>query len=122
MMIRALAFATLLACPLTGALAETTDPHAGHGAPATAQSAPSTAAFMAANDKMHTDMAIEYTGDADIDFVRGMIAHHQGAVDAARVVLEFGADPAVRAFAEGVIAAQEAEIAWMNEWLSKATQ
>jgi uncharacterized protein (DUF305 family) len=113
LMFRALSLCLILATP---AFAQTTD-HSGHGA-AAADDAPSTQAFKAANDKMHTDMAIEYTGNADVDFIRGMIAHHQGAVDAARVVLEHGADPEVRAFAEGVIAAQEAEIAWMNEWLA----
>ena len=78
---------------------------------------PSSLAFMAANDKMHMDMAIPLTGNADVDFIRGMIPHHQGAVDTARIVLEHGSDPEVRKFAESVIAAQEAEIAWMKSWL-----
>ncbi|MFM2390265.1 MAG: hypothetical protein RLZZ437_1820 [Pseudomonadota bacterium] len=109
---------TIIACLALSpaAFAQTAD-HSGHNTAGTDASA-STQAFIAANDKMHADMAIEYTGNADVDFVRGMIAHHQGAVDAARVVLEHGTDPEVRAFAEGVIAAQEAEIAWMNAWLA----
>jgi uncharacterized protein (DUF305 family) len=80
---------------------------------------PSSMAYMDANTKMHEGMAIEFTGNADVDFVRGMIPHHQGAVDMARIVLEHGKDPEVRKFAESIIAAQEAEIAWMQDWLAK---
>ncbi len=35
----------------------------------------STKAYKAAADRMHADMDIRYTGNADVDFMRGMIAH-----------------------------------------------
>ena len=79
---------------------------------------PSTDGYKAAMDKMHKDMMIEYTGNADIDFVRGMIPHHRGAIDMAKVELANGKDPEIRKLAEGVISAQEAEITKMQTWLA----
>jgi hypothetical protein len=39
---------------------------------------PATAGYAAANAAMHEAMAIEYSGDPDVDFARAMIPHHQG--------------------------------------------
>ena len=92
--------------------------HAGHGAPAAkAGDSAATAAYKAANAKMHKDMDIAFSGDADADFVRGMIPHHQGAIDMARVMLAHGKDPVLKKLASGIIADQEKEIAMMRDWL-----
>jgi uncharacterized protein (DUF305 family) len=64
-------------------------------------------------------MDITFTGNADIDFVRGMIPHHQGAVDMAKTVIAFGKDPQIRKLAEEIIKAQETEIAMMQSWLKQ---
>lgn len=92
--------------------------HAGAAAADLDMSA-SSIAFRAVNEAMHHGMNIAMTGDADVDFVRGMIAHHVGAVNMARIVQLFGSDPEIAALAEEIIEAQEAEIAMMREWLER---
>ena len=93
--------------------------HQGMTMDAPADGSPSTQAFIDANAKMHAAMEIDFTGNADVDFVRGMIAHHQGAIDMAKVELEHGKDADIRKLAEDVITAQQGEIAMMKEWLAK---
>ena len=83
---------------------------------------PSSQAFNGITAKIHQDMAITFTGNADVDFVKDMIPLHQGAVDMAKTVLAFGKDPEVKKVAEEIISAQEAEITWMKEWLKKQGQ
>lgn len=74
--------------------------------------------YAKAMETMHAGMAAApTTGNADVDFVTGMIPHHQGAVDMAKVLLEKGTDPELKKLAKGIVAAQEKEIAFMNKWL-----
>jgi uncharacterized protein (DUF305 family) len=115
---------TLAACLALPALAEGTGPGSMyHGSPGAANPAghnsPSSKAFAEANARMHEGMDIRFTGNADVDFVRGMIAHHQGAIDMAKIELEHGKDETIRKLADDIIRAQEAEIKMMREWLTR---
>ena len=83
---------------------------------------PSSLAFHGINMKMHAAMDIAFTGNADADFVKGMIPHHEGAVDMAKTALAFGKDPAIRKLAEDIVKAQESEIAMMKAWLEKSAR
>lgn len=53
----------------------------------------------------------------DRAFLSMMVPHHQGAVEMSRWVLPRAKNAQVRAWANAIIAAQQREIAQMNEWL-----
>jgi uncharacterized protein (DUF305 family) len=94
-------------------------PHTHHTMDHSQMNHDATDLYAPAMKAMHENMTIAPTGDADIDFMRGMIPHHQGAIDMAKIVLAHGKDSEVKKLAEDVIRAQESEIAFMREWLAK---
>ena len=52
----------------------------------------------------------------DLAFAKGMIAHHQGAIEMAKIELKYGKDSQMRALAENIIHAQQDEITIMQNW------
>ena len=116
------AAALLIAVAAPGLAQQDHGGHGGHGAPAAAPAAGSSAvidAFRQSGARMHRDMEVGLTGDADRDFARSMIPHHQGAIDMARIQLRYGRDPEMRRLAEEVVAAQEKEIERLRDWLAR---
>lgn len=86
---------------------------------ALAPAAGSSKANQIAMNTMMAAMMVTYTGDADVDFVTGMIPHHQGAIDMAKVELQFGKDQTMKKLATDIVNAQQSEITFMQDWLKK---
>ncbi len=64
---------------------------------------------------MHAGMAFN---NPDYAFAAGMLPHHVGAVDMAKVELQYGKNPQMRQLATNIIAAQDKEIKEMQQWLA----
>ncbi len=113
------ALATVLASP--AAMAQDAMPAHDHAAMMKSMDDAAPAdVYATAMETMHKDMmAVKATGDADVDFVNGMIPHHQGAVDMAKTLKEKGKDPELQKMADDIIVAQEKEIAFMKDWLAR---
>jgi uncharacterized protein (DUF305 family) len=76
--------------------------------------------LMASMDKMHMAMeAVKRSGNADVDFVRLMVPHHQAAIDMAKTQLLYGKDAQMRRLAQEIITDQQLEIELMQRWLKQ---
>ncbi len=67
----------------------------------------------------HRMMAVEISGDADGDFVRLMLPHHEAAVEMAKIELKCGKDAVNQRLAQEIVVEQQSEIDLMNLWLAK---
>ena len=115
---------TLGALPAVALAQATHGGHSGQAAPAAARAAtPATKAYVAAMDKMHGPMMqAAQESDPDIAFVKSMIPHHQGAIEMAKVALQYGKDEQAKKWASDVIREQQREIDEMQAWLKKRGQ
>ena len=75
--------------------------------------------FKKAMDKMHKEMMIKPSGNIDVDFLKGMIPHHQGAIDMSEELIKKSKDTELKAFAQKIIDAQKAEVKLMQDLLKK---
>lgn len=76
--------------------------------------------LMAGMGKMDADMNAGATAtDIDVAFVCSMLPHHQGAIDMAKAELAHGDNEWAKTLAQGIIKAQQQEIADMLNWLSE---
>lgn len=71
-------------------------------------------------DMMHAMENIPKTGNASIDFLNGMIPHHESAVEMAESYLEYGgSDETLTALAENIKTTQTEEIRQMKDLIAK---
>ena len=68
-------------------------------------------------DDASEDSEAASPNEADVEFTRSMIAHHQQAVEMAALADEQAESPDVRRLAEQIEAAQQPEIEMMTDWL-----
>jgi hypothetical protein len=80
---------------------------------------PSTKDLKQAHMDMMKNMNMEFSGDADVDFARSMIPHHQGAIDMAKLELKYGKDQKMRQMAEKMIKDQQKEQKDFQAFLQK---
>lgn len=76
-------------------------------------------AYAKGMNTMHSDMMLGIAEPvADMAFARGMLPHHIGAVDIAKVQLQYGTDEEMRKLAQDIIDAQQPEIELMQSWIA----
>lgn len=59
--------------------------------------------------------------DADTAFAAGMLLHHPGAVDMAKIQLQYGKDPELLRLAQQIIDARRKVITQLPRWLKNNT-
>ena len=75
--------------------------------------------YTKAMTSMHDEMMIGMGyNDPDTAFAKGMLGHHRGAIDMAKIQLKYGTDDAMHQLAQDIITAQQAEIDILNKWLA----
>lgn len=111
--------------PETSESTDEMDAHGGHGmsesgdATDKAEMTDMLKDYTKAMTSMHNEMMVGMGyNDPDTAFAKGMLGHHRGAIDMAKIELKYGTDEAMRKLAQDIIDAQQVEIDIMNKWLA----
>ena len=67
----------------------------------------------------HNNPVLNADDNADVAFVKNMILHRQGAINLAKLQLDYGNDDSLKYFAKDIIATQENDIWLMTHWLKE---
>ena len=109
-----------VACAMLCASLTTEVKHRPRSDPRSALESPFDDALRAAMVQMDAGMCITPSGDADRDFARAMIPHHEGAIEMARLELLHGRDVRLRRLAQGIVVEQSQEIALLHSLLASS--
>ena len=77
----------------------------------------STRDLKSAQMNMMKTMNVEFSGNADSDFARSMMKHHQSGIEMAEIQLKHGKDPAMRKMAEKLVKEQKKDNQEFQAWL-----
>lgn len=103
-----------------GAAMANADPHGAHNSQAMAQGT-NLAKYMSEQDAIMADMMkamknVPKSGNPSVDFLKGMIPHHQAAILMSESLLRYGGqNQALKQLAEDIIRVQKTEITQMQE-------
>jgi uncharacterized protein (DUF305 family) len=88
-------------------------------APAIVQpGAPGTSNKTLSRDAATASEALKQPSKADVDFMQGMIMHHNQAVEMTELLKTRTKDPAVRELGDKIDVSQTDEMRWMKQWLT----
>jgi uncharacterized protein (DUF305 family) len=60
----------------------------------------------------------QFTAEPDKDLASAVIAYHLGAIDLAKVVMQYNASGEIREAAEAILALSQKEIARLKDWIT----
>lgn len=76
-------------------------------------------AYARSMDVLHGDMVLGIADPVpDVAFARGMLPHHMGAVEMAKIELKYGTNEEMRQLAQEIINTQQTEIELMQKWIT----
>lgn len=76
--------------------------------------------MMSSMNKMHQQMqGMQSTENADVDFTKMMMKHHQTGIEMMKSELKNGSDPKMKDMAQKMIESQKKEIKQMQAWLDR---
>jgi uncharacterized protein (DUF305 family) len=80
--------------------------------------APGTSNKTLSKDAATASEALKQPSKADVDFMQGMIMHHNQAVEMTELLKTRTKDPAVRELGDKIDVSQTDEMRWMKQWLT----